>query len=148
MNQIPVVFLHTTTQVAAGLVVGTIVDGVFPEPSGPIKSGDWKSFIVCTAEVSAQLIVDGLVTVAYTDAMLRMPAEMQDRTMGTAYMLTLMHAQPKLTVKMGRMCGYARDVFYSVVGHKADEINVVRGTPTSNKHQMRGGQKDLANAYL
>lgn len=146
MNQIPAVFMHTTAQLAAGIVVGTVVDGVFPEPCAPIRSGDWKSFMVLAVEVSGQLLVDGLFTWAMMDAISKLPFEMQDKTMGEVYALSLMHSQPKLQVKMNRLAGYTRNVFYRTIGTAPDDVTV-KGVP-SNKMTLPSAQKNVANAYM
>lgn len=147
MSQIPVVFLHTISQLSSGLVIGTITDGVFPEPGGPIKSGDWKSFVVLSAEVAGQLIVGGLVVVAMNELVEGMPKALQDRTYGTAYSLILWHSQPNLNIKMGRLCSYARDLFSNLLGTTPNPTQVTKGAG-SNKNVQSNSQKSLANAYM
>lgn len=147
MNQIPSVFLHTTTQLLAGLTVGTITDGVFPQPCAPLKSGDWKSFVVLAAEVTGQLIVTGLVSYGMNELMSELPLSMQDKTQGAAFMLVLWHSQPKLNVKMGRLSGYTRNLFSGVVGNAPDELQVVRGAK-SNQNTQSMSQKAVSNAYM
>lgn len=147
MNQIPAVFLHTSTQLVTGLVVGTIVDGVFPEPCGAIRTGDWKAAVVVGAEIAGQLIVDGLVTVALLDSMRALPPSMQDSTMGATHSWVMMYSQPKLSRKMGNLGSYARELFAHVLGTAPSEIQLQKGAP-HNRTTMNLSQKQVGNAYM
>lgn len=109
-------FLHTTTQVVVGLTVGTIADGVFPSQPGELRSGDLTGFLMLSAEVTAQLMVSGLVTYAYMKGMEELPKALQDKTLGGAYFLTVWASQRNLNNKIGRLSGYTSDVFRQFTG--------------------------------
>lgn len=112
-------FLHTTTQVVVGLTVGTVADGVFPSQVGDLRSGDWEGFLFLSAEVTAQLMLTGLVTYAYMKAMEELPVKLQDKTMGGAYFLTVWASQRNLNSKIGRLSSYTGDIFRSFTGRDA-----------------------------
>lgn len=147
MNQIPAVFLHTSMQLVTGLTAGTIVDGVFPEPCGPIKSGDWKAFVVVGAEIAGQLIVDGLLTAAIIDVATKVSPALADPTMGATHSYVMMFSQPKLNKKVNTIGAYARDLFSRVLGNAPDEISVVKGAPHQRSF-LSASQKQVNNAYI
>lgn len=113
-------FLHTTTQVVVGIMVGTVADGVFPSQVGELRSGDLPGFLMLGAEVTGQLMLTGLVTWAYIKTMEQLPPEMQDKTLGGAFLLTSIASQQHLNAKIGRLSSYTADVFRQFTGRKND----------------------------
>jgi len=147
-------FLHTTSQVVVGLTVGTIADGVFPSQVGDLRSGDWNGFLMLSAEVTAQLMVGGLVTYAYLKAMEELPTSLQDKTLGGAYFLTSIASQRNLNAKIVKLSVYTGDVFRQFTGRNGNgenttEMRDIVGSPQAgNKIIAQRTRKLYSNPYM
>lgn len=148
-------FLHTTSQVVTGLTVGTIADGVFPSQVGELRAGDLNGFIMLSAEVTAQLMLTGLVAYAYTrTAEELLPAALQDKTMGGAFFMTVYGSQRGLNAKIVKLSEYTANVFREFTGrnssgeHTTEMRDIVAQPQAGNKIIGQRTRRLYSNPYM
>lgn len=148
-------FLHTTSQVATGLTVGTIADGVFPSQVGELRAGDLNGFLMLTAEVTAQLMLTGLVVYAYTKtAQEILPEALQDKTMGGAFFMTVYGSQRGLNAKIVKLSDYTANVFRQFTGrmangeHTTEMRDIVAQPQSANKIIAQRTRRLYSNPYM
>lgn len=108
MNTVTSSILHTTLQAGAGLLGGAVIDGVFPA-AGAMQAKTNTQRLQVGAEIVAQLIVNGLVTVGMFQVLRRMgETGAGDPTGGMAYSFALWESQPNMKKKIDLLAGEIR----------------------------------------
>ena len=100
MNDITATILHTTSQLAVGIVAGGVLDGLFPAAAADKTDTPMEQAQVA-AEVVGQLIVNGLLTAALFRTLQQLSRNgASDPTAGFAFTLAAIDSQPQLRKKV------------------------------------------------
>lgn len=140
LSTVPLAIVHTAGQVAAGLVIGTAADSIFPLPC-PLKSDDTTGFLVLSGEVAAQSVLTGLLAASYMSFTNSSTSMFNDPTGGMGFMLSLAESQPNLGEKIKTLAGYVSAMFRRVSGRQPADF------PPANAMVHPMSQKAMANPY-
>ena len=127
MSSVSKSIIHGTVQTAAGVVVGSALDFVFPDP--PQRYDGPDDFIVGAVEVAAQAVANSMVTGGVMSTLLEMDAATSDPGMGMSYVVFSFMAQDKLRRKVSLLVEYVERALG--LEPRSDTAVDVRAMPTA-----------------
>lgn len=125
--------VHVSLQTGVGLVAGGALDAVFPA-QGPEPKNN-AQLLQLSAEVVAQLIINGVLTTAMFGALRSLSRSgVQDPTAGMAFTFASFESQPNLRGKVGLLADAVSRQITRV--RKASSFKKAGGKVPSNQRQF------------
>jgi hypothetical protein len=100
MTSIVSTTLHSAAQLGLGVVVGGLCDSAFRQAPADDQALPATDLMWLAFETSAQVVVNGLVSVALVKVLSKFTGDMADATGAMAYALALQASQPQLMNKI------------------------------------------------
>ena len=101
------VIQESSFQGLGGIVLGTIVDNIFPSAT-EVNNGN---FIKVTGEVFLQMLADGVITATYFDFLSRRGYRSDDPTKGFVWAFMFQVSQNHLITKVAHWSSFVADFF-------------------------------------
>ncbi len=141
MEDIGKTVMHSSVQLALGVVVGGLCDAAFP-PSPEQKELDATGLAWLSAEVILQIIANGLITAGVVKGLDKLDSSMSDPTGAMAYSLSLQASQPHLMNKLKLLGRHVSSTVSSYEQAAISETSPWPGQPLSAKNKLK--QKNVA----
>lgn len=145
MSSVAYTLIHAGFQTITGVLSGTVIDTVFPEPK-PIKSG--TDVLETSAEVLLQFSADALLTAAMVKVLITLDLDMQDPTSGFAFVNALILSQPNLNTKLSTLSSRLRAILLADKAWAIQEIDGVSDLVAINGSARPNSMKNKTLAKL
>lgn len=136
MSSVALTLVHASFQTLTGVLSGSVVDTVFPEPK-PIKSG--TDLLETAAEVLLQFTADALLTAAVVKFLINLDLDKQDPTAGFAFVNSMLISQPNLNAKVSTLSSRLKAIMSAEsswaiqeVESGVDELVTINGSARPN----------------
>lgn len=120
--------MHAGMGSAAGLLIGTVADAVFPTSDTPLSQKDSSGLAMLLLEIGAQLTVDALLTASYMSFLGN--ADVTDPAGGFAFMMCLSETQTHLQKKIAKVSDFFAVKLGVLVGDVEAEVASLEGGPS------------------
>jgi hypothetical protein len=141
MEDIGKTVMHSSVQLALGIVVGGLCDAAFPTAPEQ-KELDAPGLAWLSAEVILQIIANGLITAGVVKGLDKLDSSMSDPTGAMAYSFAIQASQPQLWHKLKLLGRHVTATVSSYEQAAISETSPWPGQPLSAKNKLK--QKNVA----
>lgn len=145
MSSVALTLVHASFQTITGVLSGTVVDSVFPDPK-PIKTG--TDVLETSAEIVLQFCADALLTAAIVKFLINLDLDKQDPTAGFAFVNSLLISQPNLNAKVSTLSARLRAIIMAEKAWAIEEIDGMTDLVTINGSARSNSLKNKTKAKL
>lgn len=136
MEDIGKTVMHSTMQLALGIVVGGVCDATFP-PAPEQHELDGEALAWLSAEVILQIIANGLITAGVVKGLDKLSPEIADPTGALAYGWSLQAAQPQLMQKIKLLGRHVSSVVSSYEKAALSQDTPTVGATAGQKQRLK-----------
>jgi len=141
MEEIGKTVMHSSVQLALGVVVGGLCDASFPASPDQTEL-DGAGLAWLSAEVILQVIANGLITAGVVKGLDKLDSSLSDPTGAMAYSLAIQASQPQLMNKIKLLGRHVTATVSSYEKAAISESSPWPGMPLQNKKKLQ--QKAVA----